>query len=73
MRDTSISDSAVFCRLLQQHALRDIIFNQEKNRFNGVFRDPVQDWYKGKRMMPEYLLRLMIYKAEIEKIVSHDI
>lgn len=28
----------------------------------------VQDWYMGKRKMPEYLLRLMIYKAEMEKL-----
>ena len=28
----------------------------------------VQDWYMGKRSMPEYLLKLMIYKAEMERI-----
>ena len=30
----------------------------------------VQDWYMGKRRMPEYLLRLMIYKAEMEKMLN---
>lgn len=33
----------------------------------GIPYRTVQDWYMGKRRMPEYLLRLMIYKAEIEK------
>ena len=26
----------------------------------------VQDWYLGKRGMPDYLLRLMTYKIEME-------
>ena len=26
----------------------------------------VQDWYLGKRGMPDYLLRLMAYKIEME-------
>lgn len=30
------------------------------------------DWEYGKRKMPEYLLRLMEYKARIEKLVSTD-
>ena len=33
----------------------------------GIPYRTVQDWYMGKRRMPEYLLRLMIYKAEIER------
>ena len=28
------------------------------------------DWEAGKRKMPEYLLKLMEYKAEIEKLVE---
>lgn len=42
--------------------------------FSEYFHIPyrtVQDWYMGKRSMPEYLLRLMIYKIEIEKINDH--
>ena len=27
----------------------------------------MQDWYYGKRKMPDYLLRLMYYKAETEE------
>ena len=37
--------------------------------YYGIPYRTVQDWYMGKRRMPEYLLRLMVYKAEIEKLV----
>ena len=30
----------------------------------------MSDWEAGKRKMPEYLLKLMEYKTEIEKLVS---
>jgi hypothetical protein len=30
------------------------------------------DWEYGKRKMPEYLLRLMVYKASVEKLVDAD-
>ena len=33
--------------------------------FNIPYRT-VQDWYLGKRGMPDYLLRLMAYKIEME-------
>ena len=36
----------------------------------GIPYRTVQDWYMGKRRMPEYLLRLMIYKAETEKLIK---
>ena len=32
----------------------------------------VQDWYMGKRRMPEYLLRLMYYKMHMENIIGTD-
>lgn len=32
----------------------------------------MQDWYMGKRRMPEYLLRLMYYKMRIEEIIDRD-
>ena len=38
--------------------------------YYGIPYRTVQDWYMGKRRMPEYLLRLMIYKYEMEKSVS---
>lgn len=37
--------------------------------YYGIPYRTVQDWYMGKRRMPEYLLRLMIYKAETEKLI----
>ena len=30
----------------------------------------LQDWELGNRKMPEYLLRLMSYKVEMEKLVN---
>ena len=32
----------------------------------------MQDWYMGKRKMPDYLLRLMYYKLGMEKIVGEE-
>ena len=30
----------------------------------------VQDWEAGKREMPDYVLRLLWYKAEMEKLIK---
>lgn len=41
--------------------------------FSAYFQIPyrtVQDWERGNRKMPEYLLRLMEYKLRIEKIIG---
>ena len=38
------------------------------SEYYGIPYRTVQDWYMGKRKMPEYLLKLMIYKAEMERI-----
>ena len=54
----------------------ELIKLKEKTGFNwkmfaqyfGIPCRTVQDWYMGKRNMPDYLLRLMIYKFEMEKI-----
>ena len=41
--------------------------------YYGIPYRTVQDWYMGKRSMPEYLLRLMIYKYEVEtKMARQD-
>ena len=37
------------------------------SEYYGIPYRTVQDWYMGKRKMPEYLLRLMIYKFETGK------
>ena len=33
----------------------------------------LQDWELGNRKMPDYLLRLMAYKAKMEKLVEKKI
>ena len=39
----------------------------------GIPYRTVQDWEAEKRELPEYVLKLMIYKAEIEKMMkSHN-
>ncbi|MBE5936094.1 MAG: helix-turn-helix domain-containing protein [Lachnospiraceae bacterium] len=38
--------------------------------YYGIPYRTVQDWESGKRTMPEYVLRLMKYKAEIEKLIQ---
>lgn len=56
---------------LLRKAIEDTGMTQKA--FAEYFRIPVrtlQDWLAGKRKMPDYLLRLMIYKLEIEKMVE---
>lgn len=38
--------------------------------YYGIPYRTMVDWEAGKRKMPEYLLRLMEYKAKMEHIVS---
>ena len=38
----------------------------------GIPYRTLQDWYYGNRKMPEYLLRLMIYKMEMEKMLKDN-
>lgn len=42
-------------------------------QFAAYFEIPyrtVQDWERGNRKMPDYLLRLMEYKLRIEKLID---
>ena len=44
-----------------------------RRQFSDYFGIPyrtVQDWELGNRTMPDYLLRLMVYKANAEKLVK---
>ena len=46
-----------------------------KRKFSEYFGIPYrtfQDWELGNRKMPEYLLRLMAYKVEIEKLALDE-
>lgn len=36
----------------------------------GIPYRTVQDWEAEKRELPDYVLRLMVYRAEIEKMVN---
>lgn len=60
--------------------LRDILIqvrgatNWTQKEFAEYFYIPrrtLQEWELGNRKMPEYLLRLMVYKLENEKIIKN--
>ena len=47
--------------------------NMNRKEFSEYFEIPyrtVQDWELGKREMPDYLLRLMSYKARMDKKIE---
>ena len=46
---------------------------REFSDYFGIPYRTVQDWEAEKRQLPDYLLRLMIYKAEMEKLVKAHI
>ena len=43
---------------------------KEFANYFGIPYRTVQDWFAGRRKMPDYVLRLMLYKLEIEKKVT---
>ena len=50
--------------------LRDRL-GMNRREFSDYYRT-VQDWEAEKRELPEYLLRLMIYRAEMERLNKKD-
>ena len=38
----------------------------------GIPYRTLQDWHLGNRPMPEYILRLMVYKVETEKLLRES-
>lgn len=55
---------------VEVRALREKM-GMNRREFSDYFGIPyrtVQDWEAGKRTMPEYVFRLMKYRAEMEKI-----
>lgn len=57
--------------------VRELRDNMGMNRreFCDYFEIPyrtVVDWEAGNRRMPNYLLRLMVYKAGVEKLINGD-
>ena len=45
---------------------------REFSDYYGIPYRTVQDWEAEKRDLPEYLLRLMIYRAEMERMNKKD-
>lgn len=45
---------------------------REFSDFFGIPYRTVQDWEAGKRKMPDYLLRLMLYKLRMEKMIDNE-
>ena len=45
---------------------------REFSDYYGIPYRTVQDWEAEKRELPEYLLRLMIYRAEVERLNKKD-
>ena len=43
---------------------------KEFANYFGIPYRTIQDWFAGRRKMPDYVLRLMLYKLEIEKKVT---
>ena len=49
--------------------------NMTQKEFAEYFGIPirtVEDWERGVRHMPDYVLRLFVYKLEIEKMISSN-
>lgn len=44
---------------------------REFSDYYGIPYRTVQDWEAGKRELPEYLLRLMKYRAEVEYMMKN--
>jgi Predicted transcriptional regulator len=40
--------------------------------YYGIPYRTVQDWEAGKRELPDYLLRLIIFRAEIEHVIKGE-
>ena len=45
---------------------------REFSNYYGIPYRTVQDWEAERRELPEYLLRLMKYRAEIERKVKNE-
>lgn len=43
---------------------------KEFSAYSQIPYRTVQDWERGNRKMPDYLLRLMEYKLRIEKLIE---
>ena len=46
---------------------------KQLSAYFGIPLQTVKDWECGKRKPPEYTLRLLLYKAKMEKMLSKDV
>lgn len=58
------------CELLCEARKQTKMNRREFAEFFGIPYRTVQDWERGIRNMPTYVLRLMIYRLEIEKMTK---
>lgn len=56
--------------ILEAAKLQSGITQKEFAEYFGILYRTVQDWFAGRRNMPQYVVRLMIYKLEMEKKVQ---
>lgn len=72
-RNAYIEKGAIFMtqsEILEVAKSQSGMTQKEFAEYFGIPYRTVQDWFAGRRNMPEYVLRLMIYKLEMEKKVQ---
>lgn len=72
-RNAYVVEGAIFMtqsEILEVAKSQSGMTQKEFAEYFGIPYRTVQDWFAGRRNMPEYVLRLMIYKLEMEKKVQ---
>lgn len=72
-RNACIEKGAIFMtqsEILEVAKSQSGMTQKEFAEYFGIPYRTVQDWFAGRRNMPDYVLRLMIYKLEVEKKVQ---
>lgn len=46
---------------------------KQLSEYFGIPLQSIKDWERGARKPPEYTLRLLLYKAKMEKMLSKDV
>ena len=72
-RNAYIEKGAIFMtqsEILEVAKSQSGMTQKEFAEYFGIPYRTVQDWFAGRRNMPDYVLRLMIYKLEMEKKVQ---
>ena len=72
-RNAYIEKGAIFMtqsEILEVAKSQSGMTQKEFAEYFGIPYRTVQDWFAGRRNMPDYVLRLMLYKLEVEKKVQ---